>query len=206
MLARILGKIGLPILIRFMSSALGRINHQSAQKAVLVLDDLHSVIRREEIPCDELRNATRWPEKSGELENAFPAQMLSHLRENLHQEFKAEDRFSKLWRPAFGYSVALSWFLCISTICYVVVSGNQRTPEIIMALVETTSLWGIALGVLGISVVKTNSEIPMAQSRPMFNKNHIQPTFIKEKNYGRSIYPGQAASTGNYNGQQRTES
>lgn len=202
MLARILGKIGLPILIRFMSSALGRINHQSAQKAVLVLNDLHTVIRREEIPYDELRSASRWPEKSGELENAFSAQTLSHLRENLHQEFKAEGRFSKLWRPAFGYSVALSWFLCISTICYVVVSDNPRSPEIIMALVETTSLWGIALGVLGISVVKTNTEIPIPKSRPIFNKNQIQPTFIKEKNYGRSTFPGQAESAGNCNGQQ----
>lgn len=58
------------------------------------------------------------------------------------------------WQAIFGYSVSITWFLNMSAICYVVISGNERAPEIINAMVETTSLWGVALGVLGISFVK----------------------------------------------------
>ena len=65
-------------------------------------------------------------------------------------------RFERFWRPAFGYAVSLTWVLHMVTICYVVWSDNPRAPEIIMALVETTSLWSVALGVLGISVVQSS--------------------------------------------------
>lgn len=66
--------------------------------------------------------------------------------------------FERFWRPAFGYAVSLTWMMHMLTVCYVVWSDNPRAPEIIMALVETTSLWSVALGVLGISVVKNTSK------------------------------------------------
>lgn len=59
------------------------------------------------------------------------------------------------WRPLFGYSVCLTWVLQMSTICWVVWINHPRAEKIIMALVETTSLWSMVLGVMGISVVKS---------------------------------------------------
>jgi len=77
-------------------------------------------------------------------------------------------RFERLWRPVFGYAVSLTWVLHMLTVCHVVWSDNPRAPEIIMALVETTSLWSVALGVLGISVVR---ETPKAVRRKAAGKN-----------------------------------
>lgn len=68
---------------------------------------------------------------------------------------KGLSRFERFWRPVFGYAVSLTWVLHMLTVCYVVWSNNPRAPEIIMALVETTSLWSVALAVLGVSVVKS---------------------------------------------------
>lgn len=68
--------------------------------------------------------------------------------------------FERFWRPVFGYAVSLTWVLHMLTICYVVWSNNPRAPEIIMALVETTSLWSMALGVMGISVVQNARKSP----------------------------------------------
>lgn len=68
--------------------------------------------------------------------------------------------FERFWRPVFGYAVSLTWVLHMLTICYVVWSNNPRAPEIIMALVETTSLWSMALGVMGISVVQNTRKSP----------------------------------------------
>ena len=58
------------------------------------------------------------------------------------------------WRPLFGYSVCFTWVLQMGTLCWVVWINHPRAEEIIMAFVETTSLWSMALGVMGISVVK----------------------------------------------------
>lgn len=60
------------------------------------------------------------------------------------------------WQAAFGYSIAVTWLMIMLAMCYIVISGNENAAEIISALVETTSLWGVALGVLGISFVKGN--------------------------------------------------
>lgn len=158
MLGKILGKIGLPLLVKFVSSSLGNINNDFAQKAGLALKDVDTAISLKQISLDELKEANRHLEKSQEIENSVDLQTLSTIHETMRQELKSEDRFVRFWRPAFGYSVALSWMMNMATICYVVASDNQRAPEIIEALVETTSLWGIALGVLGVSVVKSNQE------------------------------------------------
>lgn len=154
MLTRILGKIGLPVFVKFVSSSLGSINNDLAQKAVRALSDVDTAISSEQISLAELKEANRHLEKSQELENSLDSSTLQLIHETMRGELRSEDRFVRFWRPAFGYSVALSWLLCMLTLCYVIISGNPRAPEIIMALVETTSLWGIALGVLGISVVR----------------------------------------------------
>lgn len=69
---------------------------------------------------------------------------------------KQTSMFERFWRPVFGYCVSLAWLCHMLTICYVIISDNPKASEIISSLVETTSLWGVALGVLGISVVKSN--------------------------------------------------
>lgn len=80
-----------------------------------------------------------------------------------------KSRFERWWRPLFGYAVSLTWVLHMLTLCRVVWEDNPRAPEIIMALVETTSLWSVALGVLGISVVR---ETPKKRRRRSSDVNH----------------------------------
>lgn len=158
MIARLLGKIGLPLLIKFVSSGLANLNNEAAKKAGSALFDVDSAIQKQQISLDELKEANRHVEKSMELEAEVDEKTLETIHQTIRKELDSEDRFVRFWRPAFGYSVAFSWLMNMLTICYVVVSGNQNVPEIINALVETTSLWGIALGVLGISVVKNNKD------------------------------------------------
>lgn len=91
-------------------------------------------------------------------------------------------RFESFWRPLFGYAVSVTWVMHMLTICLVVWENNPRAPEIIMALVETTSLWSVALGVFGISVVKTSAV------RPAAKKQLTKPTtHMKGENHGRSF-------------------
>ncbi len=82
------------------------------------------------------------------------------------------------WRPLFGYSVCLTWVLQMSTICWVVWINHPRAEKIIMAFVETTSLWSMALGVMGISVVKssnfTEKKTQTSKSAPKSNQTNIK--------------------------------
>ncbi|MGN0913305.1 MAG: hypothetical protein ACI4OW_00245 [Alphaproteobacteria bacterium] len=63
----------------------------------------------------------------------------------------------RFWRPLFGYCVSLTWVAYILTICWTALSKGECTAEIINALLEAVSLWSMALGVLGVSVVKSSS-------------------------------------------------
>ena len=170
MLTKILSKIGLPLLMKFIGTSLGSMNNDIAKKAALALGDVNTAISKSEISLEELKEANRHLEKAQELENSVDMTTLSLIHETIRNELKAEDKFVRFWRPAFGYSVAFSWLLCMLTICWLIVSKNPQAPEIIMALVETTSLWGIALGVLGISVVRSKDETKTSSQRGIFNK------------------------------------
>lgn len=78
------------------------------------------------------------------------------------------------WQAAFGYSISLTWLMLMFSICWVVVGGNKNAAEIIMALVETASLWGVALGVLGISFMRGSSPVKSSTK----NKQN-KPTKLK---------------------------
>lgn len=158
MIAKVLGKIGLPLLIKFVSSSLVSMNSDVAKKAGSALFEVDSAIQKQQISLEQLKEANRHVEKLEEIEAGVDDKTLSTIHQTIRQELNSEDRFVRFWRPAFGYSVAFSWLMNMLTICYVVVSNNPKAPEIIMSLVETTSLWGIALGVLGISVVKSSKD------------------------------------------------
>ena len=176
MLTKILSKIGLPLLMKFVGTSLDSINNDIAKKAATTLGEVNDAISKEKISLEELKEANRHLETSQELENSVDTTTLSLIHETIRNELKSEDKFVRFWRPAFGYSVAFSWLLCILTICWLIISNNPQAPEIIMALVETTSLWGIALGVLGISVVRSKDNNKASSSRGIlskFNNNKI---------------------------------
>lgn len=98
-----------------------------------------------------------------------PIRLVGKIRN--HKKCRMPSCFSS-WQAAFGYSIAITWLMIMLAMCYVVVSGNENAPEIISALVETTSLWGVALGVLGISFVKGTP----SKTKPKTNKKAKQIT------------------------------
>lgn len=170
MLSKLLSKIGLPILVRFVSSTLGKLDNSAARRASSALFEVSDAIKKEEISLEQLVEVNRNVERLQEIENEFDAKTLSIVNETIRQELASEDRFVRFWRPAFGYSVALAWLLNMATICYVVVADYDNATEIINSLVETTSLWSVALGVLGVSVVKRSQEKQGHHGEDMLSK------------------------------------
>lgn len=158
MITKILSKIGLPFLVKFIGQALGSINNDQAKQASLLLGDVDTAIQQRQISVEELKEANRHMEKSAELEASVDEKTLNTIHQTIRKEMDTGDKFVRFWRPAFGYSMALAWLMNMFTVCYVIMSENPDAAEIILSLAETTPLWGIALGVLGISVVKSTPE------------------------------------------------
>lgn len=170
MISNLLGKVGLPILVKFVSSTLAKMDNGTAQKASHALFDVSDAIKKQEISVEELKEANRHAEKQQEVENEFDAQTLATVNETIKRELASEDKFVRFWRPAFGYSVAIAWLLTMSTVCYVIVADYPNVTDIIMSLVETTSLWSIALGVLGVQVVKRSQEKQNRKNEDILSK------------------------------------
>lgn len=158
MITRLLGKIGLPVLIKVLSLSLLRLNNETAQKAGQALDDVGQEITRREISPEQIAEADRHLVRGRNINLGLDRKAREQINRDLRQEILSEDKFVRFWRPAFGYSVAIAWLLNMLTICYVVITDSGEAAEIISALMETASLWGLALGVLGVSVVKSAPE------------------------------------------------
>ncbi len=83
---------------------------------------------------------------------------LEMINKNIQTELLSESNFIRFWRPFFGYCVAVAWIMNMVVICYVILSGKPNAEALVLAMAETTSLWSMALGVLGISVIKRSSD------------------------------------------------
>jgi len=70
----------------------------------------------------------------------------------------AEDPYVRRWRPTFGYAVALAWLATMAACAWAVVRTPAEAPAIIAALVNTSPIWAVALGVLWVSVVKRSQD------------------------------------------------
>ena len=157
-LTKILGTIGLPVLLKFVKNSIGSIDDDTAKAASQSLTTLDKAIEEKKISLESIKEANRSLETMRQLEDELDAKTLTAINETIRRELESSDRFVRFWRPFFGYSVSLTWCAMMLTVCYVILSGKNNAAEIIMALVETTSLWCIALGVLGVSVVKRTQE------------------------------------------------
>lgn len=92
-----------------------------------------------------------------------------HLLRRIKTRFKTQKSKSFLWQSAFGWSVSAAWLMLMSSICWVAICGRKDAVEIIMAMVETAPLWGVALGVLGIAFMKGNSKLPLRSTQKKIN-------------------------------------
>ena len=112
------------------------------------------------------------PQLALQLQQAWLAQDLALAQEEtktiaeinatMRAEAASSDAYVRRWRPTFGYAVALTWTATMGAIAWAIIAEPAQAPTIIAALVNTAPIWGIALAVLGISVVKRSHDKALA--------------------------------------------
>lgn len=83
---------------------------------------------------------------------------LAEINATMRAESAADDAYVRRWRPTFGYAVAATWSAVMAAVAWAIVADPAQAPAIIAALVNTSPIWGIALGVLGVAVVKRSQD------------------------------------------------
>ncbi len=95
------------------------------------------------------------------------SRQLAEINATMRAEAASSDAYVRRWRPTFGYAVALTWSATMGAISWAIIATPSQAPAIIAALVNTSPIWGIALAVLGVSVVKRSQDKAMASGAPL---------------------------------------
>lgn len=83
---------------------------------------------------------------------------LEAVNQTMRAEYASKSRFVSSWRPTFGYLVALSWFLMMAALSYVIFDSPKEAPAIISAMASLSFMWGIAMAVLGVNVQQRSKD------------------------------------------------
>lgn len=158
MIPALLAQIGLPLLIKAVGGALDSIDNPVAKGASEALKAVDEAVMRREITPGQIAEANRHTERMADLEASVTETTLRQVNRTFRAEVAAEDAYVRRWRPTFGYAVALAWLATMVACAWAVVTTPQEAPAIIGALVNTSPIWAVALGVLGVSVVKRSQD------------------------------------------------
>ncbi|MBX9634427.1 MAG: holin family protein, partial [Magnetospirillum sp.] len=122
------------------------------------LGDVGKALTEKEITPEQLAEAHRHLERMAELDSDEARQALAQINTSLRAEVASEDWYVRRWRPTFGYAMALTWTATMVAVSWAIVADPAQAPTIIAALVNTSPIWGVALGVLGVAVVKRSQD------------------------------------------------
>lgn len=93
------------------------------------------------------------------------SRQLAEINATMRAEAASGDGYVRRWRPTFGYAVALTWTATMGAVSWAIIAEPAQAPAIIAALVNTSPIWGIALGVLGVAVAKRSQDKALAAAR-----------------------------------------
>lgn len=162
MIGTLLATVGLPALARLVGGALREVDSPVARGAAEALDAVGDAFAGGAIPPEQMAAAHRHIEKMAEIESAEARTALEQVNLTMRAEAGSADPFVRRWRPMFGYCVALTWAGQTAALLYVVVATPEYAAEIMDAVAGLSVMWGVALSVLGINVVKRSDDKAVA--------------------------------------------
>ncbi len=158
MVAPLITSIGLPILMRIVSEALGQINNPIAKGASEALDQFGEAWHQGQISSEDQAEANRHAERMAELEFQRYETGLTQVNDTMRKELASEDKYVRRMRPTFGYIMAVTWGFQMLAIAYVIVVDTARAGIILNAMSSLSAIWGVGLSVLGVYVYKRSEE------------------------------------------------
>lgn len=158
MLPAILAQLGLPLLVRAVTWGLGKLDSPAAKAASEALGEVETALGQGLISPEQLAEANRHIEAMTRIEAVRESEILAEINATMRTEARSEDAYVRRWRPTFGYAVALTWTVQMAGLTYAVIATPEHAAEILAAIGSLSLIWGVALSVLGINVVKRSQD------------------------------------------------
>ncbi len=158
MLETILAKVGLPMLINFVTQALRDIDTPVTKGAADALEQVDKALKAGAIPQDKLEEANRHLEKMAQVESEEFRTSLSEINKSLRAEIESEDKYVRRMRPTFGYLMAVTWAAQMLGIAYVIIFDTERAASVMSAMASLSAIWAVGLSVMGIYVYKRSED------------------------------------------------
>lgn len=183
MLPAIISKLGLPILVSLIGSALGRIDNPVARSASEALSNFEGALAGGAISAEQMAEANRHAESMAAMKAQENSAVMAEINESLRAEVASSDVYVRRMRPTFGYLLAFTWAMQMGAVSYVMIFRTEHMPVIIEGMEGLSTIWAVALSVLGIYVYKRSEEkkglssyAPKGTSSPATEKPPVQNT------------------------------
>ncbi len=150
MIETIVSSLGLTGLSQILSRAFKQIDHPLTSQAAQALTEVETALQNNTLPIKDREFLQNFLKTETDI--------LAQINQTFQAEIITTDGYVRRWRPTFGYAVAVSWFVVMMAIAYSIIFYPIEAPSVLNAMVNLSALWGIALGVLGISVVKRSQD------------------------------------------------
>ncbi|MCB9982429.1 MAG: ribokinase [Rhodospirillales bacterium] len=158
MLESILARIGLPILITFVSESLKQIDTPVTKGAVKALEEVDNALKSGKISSENLAESNRHIEALSLMKSEEYKESVKQINESLRAEIASQDKYVRRMRPTFGYLMALTWAAQMLGIAYIIIFDTTRAVSVIASMSSLSAIWGIGLSVLGIYVYKRSED------------------------------------------------
>ena len=158
MIEAILARIGLPLLITFVTEALRGINSPVTRGAADALDKVDDALKAGSISPDQMKEANRHLEHLAQLQSEEFKATLSEINQTIRAEVASQDQYVRRMRPTFGYIMALSWAAQMFGIAYIIIFDTGSAGAIMAAMGSLSAIWAIGLSVLGIYVYRRSDD------------------------------------------------
>jgi hypothetical protein len=176
MLPVIISKLGLPVLISVIATALARVNNPVAQSAAEALNNVEGALAGGVITAQQLAEANRHAEEIAKIKAQEYETALTEVNETVRAEIASTDPYVRRMRPTFGYMMALTWGAQMLGLAYIVVFDTERAALVLSSMEALSVIWAMGLSVLGIYVYKRSEEkkiaapLPPLSGKPFFPK------------------------------------
>lgn len=164
--APLLAQIGIPVLVRILSDALGAIDNPLAKGAARALGEVDTALRSGGIDPAQIESARAHVEKMAQMEHDEFTASLSEANRNLRAEIASDDPYVRRMRPTFGYLMALTWAAQMFALAWVIVFQTGKAGAVLEAMGSLSAIWAVGLSVLGIYVYKRSEDKKLTTRLP----------------------------------------
>jgi hypothetical protein len=158
MSSAVLAGLAVPVVIEALKSGLQQLNHPAADGARAALEKLQGAVNSGDVSPEALAASNAHIERMMQIETARDNATTQQVNESLRAEVASTDAYVRRMRPTFGYMMAATWGAQMLALAYVIINDPGRAGDVLNAMESLSTIWAVALSVLGIYVYQRSAE------------------------------------------------